>query len=426
MQVSLRQAGVFLLLVNLSVLFAGQVVADDAEANFKKAMSARDSGDIDGSISIFQSILSQEPSLHRARLELAVAYYRATQFEEAERNAKKVLDDPKTPATVRLSIIAFLAKIKSERKRFEKVVHRYGFSVSGGYLYDTNVNVGPSSDVVNIGTATLRLAPGSTPQGDGALTFSGTFNYTYQTGKTVSLGGKTAAVLWQSQAAVYSKQYQDLSEFNLDVISLSSGLAFVAPKAWRANLNLRVDSIELGSDALAFYTSLLPSITWQLNNTTEFSINGALADRDFKDSNDEGRDSSYKSLGVTLGKRFMNDKVSFQAGLTLFDENAKDDRFSRDGTRAFIGANWKAWENGSVYTSFSQKDSKYEDPEALFNEKRDEREQRFELGFRHQFAGSYLDKWVLKGSYSETDNKSNIDIFKYDREVTSVTFSRAF
>jgi len=423
MRFNLRQFGVVLVLVNL---VAVQAMAVDAEAEFKKAMTARNSGNLNDSIVIFESILSQEPSLHRARLELAVAYYRATQFEEAERNAKKVLDDPKTPATVRLSIIAFLAKIKSERKRFEKVGSRYGFSVSAGYLYDTNVNVGPSSDVVNIGTATLRLAPGSTPQGDGATTFSGTFNYTYQTGKTVNFGGKTAAVLWQSQAAIYSKQYQDLSEFNLDVISLSTGFALIAPKAWRANLNLRVDSIELGSDALAFYTSLLPSITWQLNNTTEFSINGALADRDFKDSNDEGRDSTYKAIGATFAKRFMKDKVSVQAGLTLFDENAKDDRFSRDGTRVFVGANWKAWKNGSVYTSFSQKNSKHDDPEALFNEKRDEREQRFELGFRHQFAGSYLDKWVLKGSYSETDNKSNIDIFTYDREVTSVTFSRDF
>jgi len=426
MGVKLRRIGAMLLLSSTLSFVTGYAIAADAEIEFKKAMAARNSGNLEDSIVIFESILSQEPLLHRARLELAVAYFRATQFEEAERNARKVLADPKTPASVRLSIIAFLAKIKSERKRFEKVDSRYSVSVSAGYLYDTNVNVGPSSDVINIGTATLRLGSGSKPQGDGAITLSGTFNYSYQTGKTVNVGGKTAAVLWQSQASIYSKQYEDLSEFNLDVLSLSTGIAFVAPGHWRSNVSLRVDSIELGSDALAFYTSLLPSITWQLNKTTDLSLNASLVDRDYKKSNDEARDSVYKSIGVTIGKRYLKGKLALQAGLTLFNENADNDRFSRDGTQVFLGANWQAWKNGSVYINASQRDSKHDDPEPLFNEKRDERLQRFELGFRHQFTSSYLDKWLLKGSYSNTDNASNIDIYTYDREVTSVTFSRDF
>ncbi len=426
MALKLRQFGVVLALISSLSVVTGEVVAADAEAEFKKAMAARNSGELDDSIVIFESILSQEPLLHRARLELAVAYYRATRFDEAEKNAKKVLADPKTPASVRVSIIAFLAKIKSERKRFEKVDSRSGVSVSAGYLYDTNVNVGPNSDIINLGTTTLRLGAGSKPQGDSAITLSGTFNYSYQTGKVLNMGGRSAAVLWQSQASVYSKQYEDLSEFNLDVVSLSTGLAFVAPGHWRSNVSLQVDNIELGSDSLAFYTTLLPSITWQLNKTTDLSVKASFADRDFKQRNDQGRNSFYKSVGLTLGKRYMKGKLSLQAGVSLFDENARDDRFSRDGAKVFLGANWQAWKNGLVYASVSQRDAKHDAPEPLFNEKRDEREQRFALGFRHQFSGSYFDKWVLKGSYSNTDNASNVDIFKYDREVTNVTFSRNF
>ncbi len=424
MKSGLRHIGLFL--VSTSCLFSAQALAVDAEAEFKKAMAEREKGNLDESIVIFQSILSQEPALHRARLELAVAYYRSTRFEEAESQAKKVLNEPNTPPAVRLSIIAFLAKIKSERKRFEKVGSTYRTSVSAGYLHDTNVNVGPNSDVINLGTSTLRLAAGSTPQSDGAITLTGTFNYSYQTGKVVNVGGKSAAVLWQSQASIYSKQYQELSEFNLDVVSASTGLAFVAPGYWRSNISLQLDSIELGSDSLAFYTTLLPSVTWQLNKTTDLSINGSLADRDFKQSNDQGRDSFYKSVGVTLGKRLMKGKVALQAGLTFFNEDAKNDRFSRDGAKLFLGANWNAWKNGLLYATFSERDSKHDDPEPLFNEKRDERETKFLVGFRHQFSGDYLNKWVLKGSYKNTDNASNIDIFKYDREVTSVTFSRSF
>ena len=426
MRYSLIRAGSLCVATILSFIVSGQVLAADVEAEFRKAMAAREAGELDDSIVIFQSILGQEPSLHRARLELAVAYYRATRFEEAEQQAKKVLDDPKTPATVRLSIVAFLAKIQAERKRFEKTGSTRNFLVAAGFLHDTNVNVGPGSDVINLGTATLRLAAGSTPQSDNAITLAGTFNYSYQTGKTVNAGGRTAAVLWQSQASVYTKQYQDLSEFNLDVVSLSTGLAFIAPKAWRANINLRLDNIELGSDRLAFYTSLLPSVTWQLGNSTELTLDAAIADRDYKQTTDEGRDNTYKSVGVSLGKLFMKGKVSLQGGVSFFDEEADDDRFSRDGTRFYIGANWKAWNNGSVYANFSQRDSKHDAPEALFNEKRDEREQIFSIGFVHRFANQYLNKWVLRGRYTNTDNDSNIDIFTYDREVTGVTFSRTF
>lgn len=426
MKFNKNQRTLSLILASLIWTVSGQAIAADVEEEFKKAVSARDGGDIDDSIIIFQSILSQEPDLHRARLELAVAYYRSTRFAEAEKQAKKVLDDPATPPTVRLSIIAFLAKIKSEKARFETVKSTFRPSVSVGFLHDTNVNVGPSSDAVNIGTATLRLAAGSEPQSDNAFTFTAGLNHSYQTGKVVGIGGRSAAVLWQSQAALYSKQYSELSEFNLDVVSVSTGPAFIVPKYWRGKVSLRLDNIELGSDRLAFYTSVLPSATWQFGNSTEITVDAALVDRDYKQSADEVRDSTYKSLGISVGKRYYGDKVSVQAGLNFFDESADDDRFSRDGLRAFVGANWKAWTNGAVYANFSQRETKHDAPEQLFGEKRDERNQVFTLGFRHQFKGDYLNQWVVNGKFTNTDNESNVDIFTYDREVTGVTLSRRF
>ena len=222
------------------------------------------------------------------------------------------------------------------------------------------------------------------------------------------------------------QHHKALSEFNLDVVSLSTGPALVVPKQWRAKASLRVDNIELGSDRLAFYTSLLPSATWQLNNTTELSVDASFADRDYKQSGDEGRDSFYKSVGVLLGKRYIDTKISVRGGLTFFDENAEDDRYSRDGTKLSVGVSWKAWEKGLIYANFSQRDTKHDAPERLFNVRRDEREQKFVLGVRHEFKGDYLNKWVVNGKYSNTENDSNVDIFSYEREVTSVTFSRMF
>ena len=105
MKFKLSKLSAVLISVNLLVVTGSQAMAADAEAEFKKAMAARDNGNVAESIAIFEAILSQEPSLHRARLELAVAYYRVTQYEEARRQAQKVLDNPDTPISVRLGIV---------------------------------------------------------------------------------------------------------------------------------------------------------------------------------------------------------------------------------------------------------------------------------------------------------------------------------
>ncbi|MDT8403609.1 hypothetical protein [Sulfuriflexus sp.] len=401
-------------------------IAEDPEVSFKEAMQARESGDILGSIEILESIITHEPLLHRARLELAVAYYRAIQYEEAEREAQRVLDDPETPDAVRLSIIAFLAQIRADSARFAATRHEFHPFISVGYLHDTNVNIGPSSDVVNIGATALRVAPGSVPQSDNAVTLAAGFSHTFKTGKLVNIANKSAAFLWQSQAAMYTRQYEELANFNLDVTSLSTGPAFIVPRYWRGNVSFRLDNIELGHDRLALYTSILPSITWLLNETTDLTLSASLADRDFYQTIDKGRDNVYREIGISLGKRYMNDRVAILVGLNLFEESADNDVFSRDGTQIFAGVNWNAWENGSLYANYRQRDYKHDAPEPLFNEKRDEREERFAIGASHEFKDGLLNKWVLNGSYTNTDNVSNVDIYDFDREVVSATLSRTF
>jgi len=63
------------------------------EELFRQAMKKRDAGNIYSAIEDFQSILSIQPKLHRARLEMAVAYYQIYKFEEAVKEAEAVLND---------------------------------------------------------------------------------------------------------------------------------------------------------------------------------------------------------------------------------------------------------------------------------------------------------------------------------------------
>ncbi|MAY42127.1 MAG: hypothetical protein CMI05_07465, partial [Oceanospirillaceae bacterium] len=136
--------------VVLSVMASSVIAADtteeqfDPEAFFKQGMKEREEGAPYKSIESFQTILSNKPALHRARLELAVAYMQTLQYQEAEQQAQAVLDDPQTPPSVRVSILAFLAQLKKDAEQLIPQ-HDHKFNLSAGILFDSNVNVGPSS-----------------------------------------------------------------------------------------------------------------------------------------------------------------------------------------------------------------------------------------------------------------------------------------
>lgn len=90
--------------------------AVDVEVLFQKAMEEREEGNYEASIQSFQSILNYQPLLHRARLELAVAYYESMQYQEALQEAEIVLDASDTPPDVRVAVLSFISQIRSGAK----------------------------------------------------------------------------------------------------------------------------------------------------------------------------------------------------------------------------------------------------------------------------------------------------------------------
>jgi hypothetical protein len=132
------------------------------------------------------------------------------------------------------------------------------------------------------------------------------------------------------------------------------------------------------------------------------------------------------STGVYFGRLFKEGKFAVQAGVRVFKEDADTARFSNDGTEMLVGANYVAWANGSIYAKLSQKDIQYDDVEPVFAISRDEQERRYEVGFNHTFKEKALKEWKLTGSYSHTDNDSNVSIYEYDRNLIALSMSRSF
>lgn len=397
--------------------------AFDPQRVFEQAMAAREEGELEEAIRAFQSILRNQPGLNRARLELAVAYFRALNYAQARAELERVLADPDTPENVKVNVRRYLQRVIALTPK----KHQWTPYVSAGLMYDSNVTAGPDSDTFQVGDTTITLGPGAVSRSDLAAVVNAGITHRYTSPRSLRVGDTYALALWQSQASLYEAAYQSEHDFDLGIATLVSGPALVAAGRWRANVNLEMDRIYLGRDWLADYYSLNPSFVWVLPRwRTEIAFDGRLERRNFQRAHDTGRDSGYQAFGMSVGHLFAGERWSVQAGLTLFRENADQERYSNDGQELFAGVYWRGGARTNAYARASRRDVDFDAAEPAFTRARDEFENRFVLGATHLLSDGVLRGWTLRGTLSRTERNSNIEAFEYERTQALLALERSF
>ncbi|MDQ1303658.1 MAG: hypothetical protein QG595_1641, partial [Pseudomonadota bacterium] len=125
------------------LLACNPLQADQLQDDFDQALQAIDQNQLRTARERLTSLLTTNPSLSRARLELARVYYLSQDYTKAREEAQRVADDPNTPPAVRATVLAFLAQIDADQKR-NMARHQWTPSIYAGLMYDSNVNVGPA------------------------------------------------------------------------------------------------------------------------------------------------------------------------------------------------------------------------------------------------------------------------------------------
>lgn len=402
--------------------------ADRLQSDFDAAMKAIEEDRLRTARETLGGLLEGNPSLHRARLELARVHYLSRDYAEARRQARIVLDDPDTPPTVRATVLAFLAQIDADEARYAQR-HQWTPSVYAGLMYDSNVNVGPTRDVIDIGGVPWTVAPDSREQSDGAFVLNPAIAHTWNPGRRIEPGERVGYFLWQSSLSGYYRAYFDESDYNLGVLTARTGPTWVVPRHWRAGVALQADQIFLDgrsvagpggdSNSNALFTSLNPYVTWEFDGVWELSLEGTVTHRGYQDDAEDGRDGWYKGALVSVTRYFNQRKFALQGGAGAFDFEADDDRFSNSGPDLFAGFLWAAWNRGTVYGRVNFRQYDFEAEEPVFGTARDEDEWRYVAGFQHQLAGG-LANWAVQGNWIYTDNQSNLDLFDYDRHQVNL------
>ncbi|MDH5570668.1 MAG: tetratricopeptide repeat protein [Gammaproteobacteria bacterium] len=394
----------------------------DPEQMFTEAMQLRQSGQLTGAIELFETILSKSPDLDRARLELAVSYHQARRYEDAKQQLKKVLDNPDTPDTVKLSVTAYLAQLSSDEK---SALKRTSSSIylSAGIFTDSNTNLGPSNEVVRIANLTPDSAETS---GSGSIIMA-SFSHRSRASKPFTVFDSLTDMEWHSQATAYSKMYTgDESDFNLSVIGLSTGPALIASGHWRALLNIKIDQIYFSGNPYGFNLSLNPSLTLVLDKDLEISFEHSITAKELSRSEDKqltGTDSLY---GIEASKSFNNFQLGILGGLRHHSNGAKANDLQSSGLELYLGAQMAITQTARLYCQISSRDYDYDAASTGYIIARDETEQQALLGMSHDLKDGPLKSWTLNGQYTYIKNKSNIDAFEYNRNILEVNLRRYF
>ena len=275
-------------LLIFSLSFASYAHAEEAmdpEQLFKEAMELKDNGSILGAIEIFETIVSQQPGLNRARLELATAYHQARRYEEARKQLTQVLNDPETPETVKLTITGYLAQLSSDEKTASNRTSSSVY-VSAGAFNDSNVNLGPNSEL-----------PGTTLEktGSGVIGMA-SYSHVSLASKPFHTENSLIDFAWNSQISAYAKSYtsDSDSDFNLQVVSLSTGPALISNSNWSFQFNIKADKVYFGGDSYSFNLGINPKLILHFNNDLQFEIESLSTVREFSFVTDQGLDGISK------------------------------------------------------------------------------------------------------------------------------------
>jgi hypothetical protein len=400
-------------------LVAAQAAAQSPQETFERAMRERERGELHEAIRSFHAILDDHPGLNRARLELAVAYYHALDHRAALEQARRVLADPSTPPEVRANVERLIAQIEAEA-----APHRARAFVSAGLLYDSNVSAGPASPSYQLGGGLISLDPNAVGRSDNALLVTLGGSHRYLSALRPGLGGRDGALLWQSQAHFSALEYGRESAYDLQVMTLTTGPAWISPPRLRVLAPLQYDSLTLGGDRYLDIFGVSPALVLGNPAGAELTFDAHLQGRRYDRSIDAGRDSGYYSFGVQAGRVISG--MTFQAGAKLNRDDADAAQWDYRGSEWFGLFAMSPADKVSAYARLTYVESRYDQPDPVAGIGRTDRETRFALGGSYLFGKGSPEPWSVAATWLETRHRSDVAFYAFERRQVSVTLTRSF
>jgi len=412
----------------MAIALTGPVMAEEIDdvinQQFLEAINMRDSGDLFASIEMLEKLIAAQPEYKRAELELAVAYFRATLFDQAKAHAEKVLADPKTPVEVKDTIQVFLTQLADQQAAEAEDRHKFEGAVGIGFGRDSNVNASPADELVDINGLQFTLAEESIAQTENYGTVSAQITHQYKIPGRFDIGSRPVKGLWNTTVAGYRKAFRDLGEYTLNVATFQTGLGLISATNWRAGVNFRYDHIELGGDRLGAFRGVNGNYTF-IDGANQFTFNGEIIDQVYDSDANKGRQGIKKAMGASV-QRQIKPNLAATLGYDIARNEAKEDNKQYFSRKMQLGLFYAMSPQTLLYGQASYQTFDYNGVEAVYNTARNDRQKAGTIGMSHTFKSGMLEDWKLNGKMTRYINDSDISIYEYTRTDTSVELNKNF
>lgn len=376
----------------------------DNQLLFLLGTASKESGNFDKAVKYFEELLTRDKGAHRVRLDLASIYYRFGNIDKAK-ELLLVVKASNPPKKVGDNIDAFLVAIEQGTPK------QWNISVGIGYMYDSNVNAGPTTDTVLMYNLPFTLSPDAQQNSDQAMLYQLSGSYIAQ------INGMS----WQSSIGLNVTDYGDIDTLDAYSMSLSSGLSKQNGSVVYS-LPLIMNSIKIGH-VNSYYSNsvgIAPQIRYQARENLSVSASVAYQKKHYYKNSSRDGDSTTLSPSM---RYFFNQSSFMDIGGYIGRERSGVETFSN--TSKGLNFNYyKAFSQSlNIQLSPSYSKTGYKGEEVAFGKSRDDAMKNFRASVNYLFSDYGLNASL---SYSYTKNNSNIEMYDYSREQTTLMLTKSF
>lgn len=285
---------------------------ENREVNFYMGRAAFEKGDYETALMAFDRILISNPDDLRTKLEMARCHIRLGSTEAAKGLFNEVLAE-NPPEAVRKNIEDYLKAMDQADKR-----HSINGFLSFDAAYDSNANSFSSNPKINLENLDIVTSE----EEDLILSLMGQIDHVYRF--------ENHKLSWKTSGMAYNSLYQDMTDLNLNYLSIGTGPSFQVLKS-DIDTRLYYDFIMLDGVKYMDIFGLGASFSYPLFSTLKAFVMAKWSLLDYENPLNE---KDGNSIGLNTGLFFSTGKTAVTLSIDGEKESADEDwnSFERIGT----------------------------------------------------------------------------------------------
>jgi tetratricopeptide (TPR) repeat protein len=378
------------------------------EFDFYYGIAAVDAGHAGEGVLALERYIVLFPDNDRARLELARAYYVLGELLRA-REEFDAVSRRKPPAEVLATIDRFMDSIRAQETRYRTSASFY-LEIGGGY--DSNVNSGVGNPVIAVPTlGVVQIAQVGARSGDSFLHLAtgAQFSHPLAAGVALIAGGSAEGKLHHD---TFDQQFDQVSAVAYGGVSYLKERDLVRGTFALSSLYVDYDR---------FRNAGTLGIEWhhQLDEFNSASVFGQYARLAYPAS--PSRDSHFHGLGAGWRRALLGRMQPVFQVQAVFGQETNDDEprrldLSRDLYTLRGGLSLTPAARWGVSLGLSYTKSRFDGVDGLFLVRREDGYSGVELGASYRLTRQLS----LRADYLYSENRSNIPLYQYSRDVITM------